>query len=72
MIEGILAALLILAALYFALWLFILLPAEMAEARGRSTFGWVLVSLFCSPFLAVFLLWLIGDHPDLASHEDSD
>ncbi len=72
MVEGILAALLVLAALYFAFWLFILLPAEMAEARGRSALGWVLVSLFCSPFLAVFLLWLIGEHPHLAEYEDSD
>jgi hypothetical protein len=36
----------------------------MAEARGRSAIGWVLVSLFFSPILAVFLLWVLGDAPD--------
>ena len=61
MIEGLFILIFGLAALYFALWLFILLPARMAEARGRSTVGWVLVSLFFSPLLAVFLLWLLGD-----------
>ena len=50
-----------LVALYLTLWVIILLPARMAEARGRSAFGWVLVSVFFSPFLAVILLLLIGD-----------
>jgi hypothetical protein len=50
-----------LVALYLTLWVIILLPARMAEARGRSAFGWVLISIFFSPFLAVILLFLIGD-----------
>jgi hypothetical protein len=50
-----------LMALYLALWVYIFLPAQMAEARGRSAFGWVLVSLFFSPVAAVILLFLIGD-----------
>jgi hypothetical protein len=50
-----------LMALYLALWVIILLPARMAEARGRSAFGWVLISIFFSPFVAVILLFLIGD-----------
>lgn len=49
-----------LVALYLTLWVVILLPARMAEARGRSAFGWVLVSIFFSPFLAVILLLLLG------------
>ncbi|MCF1710387.1 hypothetical protein L0V05_16375 [Tabrizicola sp. J26] len=64
MIEGFLFLIAGLAALYITLWLFILLPARMAEARGRSAIGWVLVSLFFSPLLAVFLLWVLGDAPD--------
>ena len=63
MIEGLLAVIFGLAVLYFTLWLLILLPARMAEARGRSAVGWVLVSLFFSPFLAIFLLWLLGELP---------
>lgn len=62
--DGLVAVLVGLAVLYFALWLFILLPARMAEARGRSAFGWVLVSLVFSPFLAILLLLLLGNAPD--------
>lgn len=72
MIEGIFVLIFGLAALYFALWLFILLPARMAEARGRSAFGWVLVSIFFSPILACLLLWLLGDNPNRQMHENSD
>lgn len=64
MIEGLFLLLFWLAALYFTLWIFILLPARMAEARGRSAFGWVLISIFFSPLLACLLLWLLGDSPD--------
>ncbi len=72
MIEGLLALLFGLAALYFILWLFIFLPARMAEARGRSAVGWVLVSIFFSPFLAVFLLWLLGGLPHRGNYENID
>lgn len=43
------------------LWLYIILPMQMAEERNRSQLGWVLVSLFFSPFAAIILLWLMGD-----------
>ena len=59
--EGLFALILGLAVLWFTLWLFILLPARMAEARGRSAVVWVLLSLIFSPFFAIFLLWLLGD-----------
>ena len=61
MIEGFFLLIVGLAALYFTLWLFILLPARMAEARGRSAAGWVLLSFIFSPFFAIFFLWLLGD-----------
>jgi len=60
-IEGLFALIIGLAAVYFTLWLFILLPARMAEARGRSAVVWVLLSFILSPFFAIFFLWLIGD-----------
>lgn len=63
MIEGILFLLIGLIFFYFSIWLLILLPAEMAEARGRSAVRWILVSLFFSPGLAIFLLWWLGDNP---------
>lgn len=58
--DGPVALLFGLVALYIALWLFILLPARMASARGRSAVFWVLVSLVFSPFLAIFFLWVLG------------
>jgi hypothetical protein len=72
MIEGFFFLMFGLAAFCFSLWLLILLPAEMAEARGRSAFNWVMVSLFCSPFFAIFLLWWLGDHPDREHERNID
>lgn len=72
MIEGLFVLIFGLAALYFTLWLFILLPARMAEARGRSAFGWVIVSILFSPILACLLLWLLGDNPNRQIHETGD
>ena len=72
MIEGLFFMIFGLAALYFTLWIFILLPARMAEARGRSSFGWVLISIFFSPILACLLLWLLGDSPDRRSYSTRD
>ena len=53
-----------LLALYLVIWIYILLPARMAETRGRSALGWVLLSVFFSPLLACLLLWLLGDNPN--------
>lgn len=53
-----------LLALYLVVWIYILLPARMAETRGRSALGWVLLSVFFSPLLACLLLWLLGDNPN--------
>lgn len=72
MIEGLFAVIFGLAVLYVTLWLLILLPATMAEARGRSAVGWVLVSLFFSPFLAIFLLWLLGGLPRQDNYANTD
>jgi hypothetical protein len=50
-----------LLALFFALWLYILLPAGMAERRNRSQLIWVLISFVGSPILACLLLLGLGD-----------
>ncbi len=52
------------AALYVVLWIYILLPSGMATKRGRSAFGWVVLSLLFSPVLACLLLLLLGDNPN--------
>lgn len=41
-------------------WIYVLLPMGMAGRRGRSRFGWLLVSLIFSPLAAVILLLLLG------------
>lgn len=58
--DSLVLLILALVALYLTLWVFIFLPARMAEARGRSAFGWILVSLIFSPVVAVILLLLLG------------
>ena len=50
-----------LIALVVGVWLYILLPAGMAERRNRSQLIWVLISLFGSPILACLLLLALGD-----------
>lgn len=50
--------------LFVSFWLYILLPAGMAERRGRSTLGWILVSVIFSPILACLLLLFLGNIPD--------
>lgn len=50
-----------LLVLFIVLWLYILLPAGMAERRNRSKLIWVLISIFGSPILACLLLFALGD-----------
>jgi hypothetical protein len=64
MSDEALAAVFIIGGALFAFWLYILLPANMAAARGRSAFGWVLLSLLFSPILACLLLMLLGNNPN--------
>lgn len=64
MFETILSLVIGLAALYVVVWIYILLPARMAERRDRSAFGWVVLSLLFSPILACLLLLLLGDNPN--------
>lgn len=50
-----------LLALFIVVWLYIFLPAGMAERRSRSRLIWVLISIFGSPILACLLLLALGD-----------
>ena len=56
---------LLLFVLIFGFWLYIFVPAKMAERRGRSAIGWVLISLIFSPFIAIIALWVLGPHYQL-------
>lgn len=46
--------------LYFCWWLGITVPVRMARARARDPVIWVLISVFGSPCLAIFLLCCLG------------
>lgn len=59
--EGMFAVVFGLFALFIVLWLYILLPAGMAERRSRSQLIWVLISIFGSPILGCLLLLALGD-----------
>lgn len=45
----------------FVIWIYVVLPYEMAEYRGRSGMLWVLIGLVGSPVLAILLLFALGD-----------
>lgn len=61
MMDGLFSLVFGLFALFVVLWLYILLPAGMAERRNRSQLIWVLISLVGSPILACLLLLALGD-----------
>lgn len=46
--------------LYLVGWLYFWLPASMAEDRGRSAFGWVILTLFLSPVVTIIALLVLG------------
>ncbi|WP_298975039.1 hypothetical protein [uncultured Roseobacter sp.] len=50
-----------LLALAIAIWLYFVVPAQMAQARNRSRLIWVLISLVGSPLLAILLLYALGE-----------
>jgi hypothetical protein len=59
--EGMFSFIIVLIAIAFVVWLYILLPAGMAERRNRSQIIWVLISLVGSPILACLLLLALGN-----------
>jgi len=60
LIEAILGLAFAVGGLIFLVWLVIIVPRDMARARGREEVAWIVVSLVGSPFLAIFLLWVLG------------
>lgn len=43
-----------------AVYIFIILPMNMAKTRDRNPFGWVLISLLASPLVAIIGLLVLG------------
>ena len=61
-----LALLLMALGLWFAWWLIVQVPYEMANDRNREGIAWVIVSIVGSPILAILALWLLGSKYDEA------
>ena len=48
--------------LLFVLYLlFCIIPAQMAETRGRSVMGWFLLSILITPFYTTFIIFFLGE-----------
>lgn len=56
-ILGLAAGILVLV---FVIWLYFVLPYQMAERRNRNGVIWILISLVGSPLLAILLLIALG------------
>ena len=61
--EELVPIIVMLFVLFVVIWLYIILPAQMAETRNRSTVIWMLISLVGSPLLAILLLLVLGNVP---------
>ena len=53
--------LVVVAALAFVYWIYIGITRRMAKNRHRAPLGWVLLSIFVSPFLTWIILLIVGD-----------
>ncbi len=51
----------VILGIYIVFFLYVKIPMEMAEDRGRDPYKWLIVSIFFSPLVAIFLLWLLED-----------
>jgi hypothetical protein len=56
--EGMAFGVVLALALFF--WLYIWLPASMAADRGRSTLGWIILTIIFSPFVTIIALLVLG------------
>ena len=59
--DGLLSIIVVLGMVAIAIWIYFVLPAQMAEERGRSALGWVLIGLVFSPFASIIGLLVLGD-----------
>ena len=61
--ESVIRILVSIAAVWAVLFVWLGIPARMAQARNRHPGPWMLVSLVGSPLLAIALLLALGDDP---------
>lgn len=61
MTEIILPILGIIIALLVVIWLYILLPCNMAKKRGRSALGWIILFWLITPIWGIIFLLIVGN-----------
>jgi len=54
---------LVVIAVLFMLWLYFVLPVNMAQDRNRSPVVWVILTLVLSPWI-LLILFVIGNAPE--------
>ena len=64
--EGMAGGIGVLLMLVFAFWIYIWLPASMAADRGRSSVGWVILTILFSPFITISALLVLGPTVEMA------
>ena len=47
--------------MFFFIFFFLNIIVEIANKRGRSSFGWFMLSLFVSPIITAFFLAVLGE-----------
>ena len=60
-LTPIISILAIVAALGLIYLIYIHITLKMAKHRGRDPLGWILLSIFVSPFLTWIILLIVGD-----------
>lgn len=60
-ISIVFSAILVGFAIYFYIWLLILLPRRMAKKRGRNIIGWTILFWIFNPLCGAILLLVLGD-----------
>ena len=61
MTEDYVPSIAIFVVLIFVIWLYVILPANMARKRGRSAVGWVFIFLIISPLWGIIAMLVLGD-----------
>lgn len=56
--------------LWILWWFVITIQSQMALARNWDSAGWILAGILASPFLAIFLTWVIGSEPHPEGDEE--
>lgn len=59
--DSIFTVVIMIGALFGAIWFFVIFPAGLAEERNRSQVTWVAIAILGTPLLAAILLLILGE-----------